>query len=158
MAGWTISGIGDKTGRGLWREYLARLDCLAMRLSGREPIAEVGRDVVIDVPELLLGQGYTVPSFQRVLRQVVGGRGVASVKEPVGPDLANALYEEVGFVLPRARYGYPTDIEVYIFHSRIFSLDCFHKYRKSGVGCRVVVASTPRKMRDLYDHIRSLRE
>src|SRR5205807_9325373 len=99
-----------------------------------------------------------MPSFQGALRRVIGSRGIASVKKAVCPDLANALYDQVGFLLPPARYGYPTDIEIHIFHSRIFSFDCFHKYRKSGIGCRVVVASAPGKMRYLHYHVRSLRE
>ena len=82
-----------------------------------------------------------MPSFQRVLRRVVSSRSVASVKKPVCPDLANALYDEVGFVLPHARYGYPTDIEIDIFHPRIFSLDRFHEYRRAA---SVAVVCRPR--------------
>src|SRR6266568_7662051 len=99
-----------------------------------------------------------MPLLQGALRGIIGTRGIASVKKPVCPDLANALYDQVGFVLPHARYGYPTHIEIHIFHSRIFSFYCFHKYRKSGISCRVVVASAAGKMRDLYNDVRSLRE
>src|SRR5437870_12734638 len=98
-----------------------------------------------------------MPSFQGALWRVIGSRGIASVKKSVCPNLANALYDQVGFVLPRARYGYPTDIEIHIFHSRVFSFECFHKYRKSRVGCWVVVPSAPGKKRDLYYHLRSRR-
>src|SRR3954453_11235809 len=110
----------------LWRELLD--DWLALRLRRRDPILDVRRDVAVDFAELLLGQRQTVPSSQRVLRPVVARRGVAPVKQPVRPDLANAGYEQVSFVLPHARYGYSTDIEINISHSRIFSLDCFHEY------------------------------
>ncbi len=88
-----------------------------LRLPCRDPTADVRRDIAVNGPELPLGQWQTVPSFQRVVRRIIRRCGVAPIKEPVCPDLANAGYEQVGFVLPHARYAYPADIEVNIFRS-----------------------------------------
>lgn len=99
-----------------------------------------------------------MPPFQSIFRQVVGSGRIASVKNSVYTDLADPLRDQLGFVFPQARYRYSTGIEVNIFHQRIFSLDCVHEHRQGLVDCRVIVTAAACQMRDLYCHIRSLRQ
>jgi hypothetical protein len=97
-----------------------------------------------------------MPSFQNLLWQVAGNGSVASVKNPPYSDLAHPLNDQIGFVLPHARYRYSAGVKVDVLHPRVAFLDRLHKDRKGLISCWIIVASTSSEMRDLYGYVRSL--
>ena len=99
-----------------------------------------------------------MPSFQRILWQVIRNGCITSIEDPPHAYLTNPFNDQAGFVFPHARYGDSANIEVDVFHTLILAFDCLDEDRQRLVGCRIVIAATPGKMCDLYRNIWRFRE
>ncbi len=94
-----------------------------------------------------------MPSFQRILWQVVWSGCVTSIQDPTHAYLANPFHNQAGFVFPHAGYGDSANIEVHVFHARIVAFDCLDEDIQRLVGCWIVIAATSGKMCDLYRNV-----